>query len=448
MSISDLSECIQSGLYELKNCSKLIEEDSIFSTRISEINSEEGSKVIKYRLMTRRGKFTYQRRKSKSIKENESFLDDENNLELSTESEFHDIKCEITKHSKLSSSSSSWEIKSYAFEIFNRIQSLFDESENIVSEFRSNKMVADEDQTIDMNINQDQDSDNNDMNDSSPSSSVFYETFSPPSCSQELFFYSPNKNYIIKSMTYTEKEKLLGILWKYYLYLKANPSSLLVKIFSLHRLKMKTSGTTIYFMIMENILRKKGISNTYVAKQIYDLKGSTVMRYVHENERRDDIPLKDENVLEENIKFRIHSKALPFACCGLNEGRDSDNNNLPISSKQIREYLLSQIRKDSEFLASFQIMDYSLLIAVLSKTQTSNTVEKGILISNIEDYYCCGIIDILQTYNLEKKMAHYMKSMRFDSEKISTVEPHFYASRFYSFFDSLFTIAEEGHMEK
>jgi 1-phosphatidylinositol-4-phosphate 5-kinase len=49
-----------------------------------------------------------------------------------------------------------------------------------------------------------------------------------------------------------------------------------------------------------------------------------------------------------------------------------------------------------------------------------------------------GIIDILQEYNVRKKLEHKYKSLRYDPLKISVVEPKLYAQRFTDFLRTVF----------
>lgn len=49
-----------------------------------------------------------------------------------------------------------------------------------------------------------------------------------------------------------------------------------------------------------------------------------------------------------------------------------------------------------------------------------------------------GIIDILQEYNAKKKLEHAYKSLRFDPQCISAVEPKLYAKRFINFLEKVF----------
>lgn len=49
-----------------------------------------------------------------------------------------------------------------------------------------------------------------------------------------------------------------------------------------------------------------------------------------------------------------------------------------------------------------------------------------------------GIIDILQEYNMTKKIEHAYKAIQFDSLSISAVDPTFYSRRFLEFIQKVF----------
>jgi 1-phosphatidylinositol-4-phosphate 5-kinase len=51
---------------------------------------------------------------------------------------------------------------------------------------------------------------------------------------------------------------------------------------------------------------------------------------------------------------------------------------------------------------------------------------------------CLGIIDILQEYNVSKKLEHALKSIRFDSVSISAIDPLPYSRRFQEFLQKIF----------
>lgn len=53
-----------------------------------------------------------------------------------------------------------------------------------------------------------------------------------------------------------------------------------------------------------------------------------------------------------------------------------------------------------------------------------------------------GIIDILQEYNIKKKMEHACKSVKFDPLSISVVEPKIYSKRFITFLKRIFPVPQ------
>jgi 1-phosphatidylinositol-4-phosphate 5-kinase len=51
---------------------------------------------------------------------------------------------------------------------------------------------------------------------------------------------------------------------------------------------------------------------------------------------------------------------------------------------------------------------------------------------------CCGIIDILQRYDMGKRLEHAYKSIHFDPLSISAIDPAHYSKRFRDFIDVVF----------
>ena len=49
--------------------------------------------------------------------------------------------------------------------------------------------------------------------------------------------------------------------------------------------------------------------------------------------------------------------------------------------------------------------------------------------------YFMGIIDILQQYNSKKTMETFFKGFKHDAQKISAVDPRYYAERFIEFIE-------------
>lgn len=105
-------------------------------------------------------------------------------------------------------------------------------------------------------------------------------------------------------------------------------------------------------------------------------------------------------------------------------------------------------------------MDYSLLVGIENRppqeysSEISITHSPSIFKSEtggfrstdennlpLDSIYYLGIIDILQPYNIRKKVEHAIKSITESSTDISCVEPKTYSNRFQSFIQEHTTTA-------
>uniref|UniRef100_K3WUB4 PIPK domain-containing protein n=1 Tax=Globisporangium ultimum (strain ATCC 200006 / CBS 805.95 / DAOM BR144) TaxID=431595 RepID=K3WUB4_GLOUD len=171
-------------------------------------------------------------------------------------------------------------------------------------------------------------------------------------------FNTCDRKYLVKSMTSEEKSVLLELLPSYLRYLKWNPNTLLPRFLGFHAMKMY--GQIFYFVVMGNIL-----STPEPIHRRYDIKGSWVDRNA------------PACVLGE--KYRC-SKCNRFFTFGATDGssvpcdamgsdhypditlRDNDLKKRLKLEPETASKLLKQLTRDSNFLASMGIMDYSLLI--------------------------------------------------------------------------------------
>lgn len=85
-------------------------------------------------------------------------------------------------------------------------------------------------------------------------------------------------------------------------------------------------------------------------------------------------------------------------------------------------------------------MDYSFLLGIYSGPRNpedrSNSITGKYSVmesSDGKDLYFCGIIDILQVYNLRKKAERTYKSLKSNGQLISVMPPDNYAKRFEDF---------------
>lgn len=106
---------------------------------------------------------------------------------------------------------------------------------------------------------------------------------------------------------------------------------------------------------------------------------------------------------------------------------------------------LSQVRKDQLLIDPSRLSSISLGInmpARAEKTVRKSDVETqlfgeptGVLYDVILFF---GIIDILQDYDISKKLEHAYKSMQYDATSISAVDPKQYSKRFRDFIFKIF----------
>lgn len=110
--------------------------------------------------------------------------------------------------------------------------------------------------------------------------------------SGSFFFYSHDRKFIIKTMTKGELKVMLELLPNYSDHFKNCTDSMIAKIFGVFTVKTSQTGP-VHIMLMENTIRLKESENL---KYIFDLKGSTVDRYVT-GSKKPSSTLKDLNFL-------------------------------------------------------------------------------------------------------------------------------------------------------
>ncbi|XP_075988259.1 phosphatidylinositol 4-phosphate 5-kinase 59B isoform X2 [Anticarsia gemmatalis] len=288
---------------------------------------------------------------------------------------------------------------------------------------------------------------------------------SNPGASGSIFYLTMDDEFIIKTVQHKEGEFLQKLLPGYYLNLDQNPRTLLPKFFGLYCYQCNSKNVRL--VAMNNLL-----PSSVKLHQKYDLKGSTYKRKANKGERQKTSPTyKDLDFIEH------HTEGLFL---------EADTYNA----------LIKTMQRDCRVLESFKIMDYSLLVGIhnldeaqreksearkrtdsgqsdddaegepkksgLNRTRSINrqrlvahsTAMESIQaesepIDEEEDVppggiparnargerllLFLGIIDILQSYRLRKKLEHTWKSMIHDGDTVSVHRPSFYAQRFLDF---------------
>jgi 1-phosphatidylinositol-4-phosphate 5-kinase len=251
-----------------------------------------------------------------------------------------------------------------------------------------------------------------------------------------FFIFTKDRQFVLKTATGEERDFLWQILPYYYQYMRRNPNSLLPRFYGVYSMKHEGIGGMIRFVVMNNIF-----NTPYSPVEKYDLKGSTVGRYVKETKRQPGVILKDLDIVGMGRKLHL--------------------------PPNLHEELVRQLKKDSDFLATHKVMDYSLLLGIYYETEDNklkvsqdvkalnendNVIKtwikndfqkhyngiKTVRPDGVTEVYYMGVIDILIQFEVKKKLEHLVKSIAYSSEEVSVVEPQFYSKRFFEFIISLF----------
>ncbi|CAL1584864.1 unnamed protein product [Knipowitschia caucasica] len=267
---------------------------------------------------------------------------------------------------------------------------------------------------------------------------------SNPGASGSLFYLSRDDEFIIKTVQHKEAEFLQKLLPGYFMNLNQNKRTLLPKFYGLYC--VQSGGKNIRIVVMNNLL-----PSAVKMHQKYDLKGSTYKRRANAKERSKAVPtFKDLDFIQEAHDGLLMDPETYNAVC-------------------------KTIQRDCLLLQSFKIMDYSLLVGVhnvnqasveaqaVSVDQARPQVQKPLYCTALEAIQSeptrmgsmdmedktggipaknskgerllvyIGIIDILQSYRLAKKIEHSWKALVHDGDTVSVHRPSFYADRFQKF---------------
>ncbi|KAG8391122.1 hypothetical protein BUALT_Bualt01G0155100 [Buddleja alternifolia] len=296
---------------------------------------------------------------------------------------------------------------------------------------------------------------------------------SSPGKSGSFFYLTNDDKYMIKTMKKSEVKVLIRMLPAYYNHVRAYENTLVTKFFGLHCVRMSGPGQKkVRFVIMGNLF-----CTEYAIHRRFDLKGSSHGRLTE----------KPESEIESTTTLK-----------------DLDLNFIFLLQKSWFHQFCSQVDQDCSFLEQERIMDYSLLVGIHFKEishsgeplntranasevqppigngdQTSegaapcldvlvNTnwwasvrlgssmpaqAELTVRRNNGESLLVgeptgeCydvilvfGIIDILQDYDISKKLEHAYKSFHHDPTSISAVDPIQYSQRFRDFIFRIFSL--------
>jgi len=155
-------------------------------------------------------------------------------------------------------------------------------------------------------------------------------------------------------VTKEELKVILAVLPYMHEHFINNPHSIISRVYGVYTVKMQ-AYEQVHLILMQNTLRFDSKNDV---SRVYDLKGSRFKRLVQSHRIVSSTTLKDVNFV--NNQRELHEIDLSGDDC-----------------RRINEV----IRKDSDFLASLNIMDYSILLGIESKLHI-NTSEYTQIVSN------------------------------------------------------------------
>jgi Ca2+-binding EF-hand superfamily protein len=251
-----------------------------------------------------------------------------------------------------------------------------------------------------------------------------------------FFYFTADGKFLIKTVARKEHQLLKGMLRNYYEHIMKYPNTLLCRFFGLHSLRVwkqgkytgaQSASSKVYFLVMANMF-----NTPFEIHRRYDLKGSWIGRSTNEVEAKDPtVALRDVDFAKAKVCFKI--------------------------GPEKRAKMLVQIEHDAIFVASQNIIDYSLLVGIHDieepaadedaldfEKDSDNTMPihmrdmGGMLSTDKKSLYFFGIIDILTPYDTFKRVEHCVKAVRHDWRGVSCCPPQYYAERFTKFLTKAF----------
>lgn len=319
---------------------------------------------------------------------------------------------------------------------------------------------------------------------------------SSPGKSGSVFFLSQDDRFIIKTLRKSEVKVLLRMLPDYHHHVRSYDNTLITKFFGLHRIK-PSSGQKFRFVVMGNMF----CTELRIHRR-FDLKGSSLGRSADKVEIDENTTLKDldlnycfylepswreallkqieidskfleaQHIMDYSLLLGVHYRApqplwslMPYSrrMDGLGmlaeevtleddisnypQGlvlvpHGEDDNSVVVGPHIRGSRLRASAAGDEEvdlLLPGTARLQIQLGVNMPARAEQIPGKQDEQMFNEVYDVVLyLGIIDILQEYNMSKKIEHAYKSLQFDSLSISAVDPTFYSRRFLEFIQKVF----------
>jgi 1-phosphatidylinositol-4-phosphate 5-kinase len=320
---------------------------------------------------------------------------------------------------------------------------------------------------------------------------------SSPGKSGSVFFLSQDDRFMIKTLRKSEVKVLLRMLPDYHHHVRTYENTLVTKFFGLHRIK-PSSGQKFRFVVMGNMFCTELRIHRRFDLKGSSLGRSTEKIEIDENTTLKDLDLnyffylepswleallkqieidskflEAQHIMDYSLLLGVHYRA-PQHLRSLKSGNragdglgivaeeDSMEDEIPNYPQGLilvplgtddGSVVVGPHIRGSRLRASSSAgnEEVDLLLPGTARLQIQlgvNMPARAELIPGKDEKQVCpqaydvvlylGIIDILQDYNISKKLEHAFKSFQFDSISISAVDPTFYSQRFLDFIQKVF----------
>ncbi|ETV68003.1 hypothetical protein, variant [Aphanomyces astaci] len=308
-----------------------------------------------------------------------------------------------------------------------------------------------------------------------------------------FFYFTQDRKYVVKTLTHEELKFLLQILPKYVTFMSANPDTFVTRFFGCHALTMY--GKTMFFIVMQSVFDTRlpiherfDLKGSWVGRlEGRKTRGTAAMCKFCGNEyiiggSHDQLC----DVRSNNGTLRHQYD---------NVGKDLNWNHHVKLPRPVAAQVAKQLHTDSTFLSQINCIDYSLLVgihhrtfhvggrkhstpsqpdtrpvdgpsdtlgacvldAMATNTTTHTALDESPRYATSFDsdesplyatsfhhggmgveqvygpgVYFVGLIDILQQWNVRKRLEHFVRVYLCGQDRlgISVVAPHEYADRF------------------
>ncbi|KAG5036289.1 hypothetical protein AAZX31_04G233300 [Glycine max] len=295
---------------------------------------------------------------------------------------------------------------------------------------------------------------------------------SSPGKSGSFFYLTQDDRFMIKTVKKSEVKVLLRMLRSYYQHVSKYENSLVTKFYGVHCVK-PIGGQKTRFIVMGNLF-----CSEYPIHRRFDLKGSSHGRTTDKTKEIDEsTTLKD---LDLNFVFRLQNnwfqdfiKQIERDCefleaegimdysllVGLHFRDDNTYEKMGLSPFLLRTGKWDSYQSE-KFMRGYRFLEAELQDRDRVKSGRKSLIRLGANMparaermarrSDFDQYtpccsgetydvvIYCGIIDILQDYDISKKLEHAYKSLQVDPSSISAVDPKLYSKRFRDFVGRIF----------